>query len=72
MTCRNTEVELKAQTLECRIRVRAYDLWQQDGGMEGCADEYWRQAREMVERELDIERKRSPPIDEIGASPSSV
>lgn len=47
-------------TLEERIRQRAYELWQQDGSMEGCADEYWRQAREMVELEI-IEENSSRP-----------
>jgi hypothetical protein len=31
--------------------------------MEGCADEYWQQAREMVERELREEQAKQPPID---------
>lgn len=39
-------------TVEERIRTRAYLLWQEDGGMEGCADEYWRQARKLVEAEI--------------------
>jgi hypothetical protein len=48
-------------TLEERIRQRAYELWQQDGSMEGCADEYWRQAREMIEQEIIEEKSRLPP-----------
>ncbi|SAK87264.1 hypothetical protein AWB67_05960 [Caballeronia terrestris] len=48
-------------TLEERIRKRAYQLWQQDGSMEGCADEYWRQAREMVEQEVIEEKSRPQP-----------
>ncbi|WP_168788282.1 DUF2934 domain-containing protein [Paraburkholderia aromaticivorans] len=35
-----------------RIRERAHQLWQQDGSLEGCADEYWQIARALVEREL--------------------
>ncbi|MFM0756010.1 MULTISPECIES: DUF2934 domain-containing protein [Paraburkholderia] len=27
-------------TLEEKIRARAFELWQQDGSLEGCADEY--------------------------------
>lgn len=46
-------------TLEERIRERAYLLWQQDGALEGCADEYWRQAREMVEEEIREEHQRT-------------
>lgn len=35
-----------------RIRARAYELWQQDGGLEGCADEYWHMARALIEKEI--------------------
>jgi hypothetical protein len=38
-------------TLPERIRERAFLLWQLDGSLEGCADEYWRVARALVERE---------------------
>lgn len=41
-------------TLAERIRARAYALWQQDGSLEGCADEYWRQARALVEQEITV------------------
>ncbi|MFM0557378.1 DUF2934 domain-containing protein [Paraburkholderia sediminicola] len=41
-------------TKEEKIRVRAFDLWQQDGSLEGCADEYWRQARALVEKEMAV------------------
>ncbi|SAL89006.1 hypothetical protein AWB68_08966 [Caballeronia choica] len=47
--------------MEERIRKRAYELWQQDGSMEGCADEYWRQARQIVEREMLEEKPKLPP-----------
>jgi hypothetical protein len=39
-------------TVEERIRARAYELWQQDGSLEGCADEYWHMARALVEKEM--------------------
>jgi Protein of unknown function (DUF2934) len=42
-------------TLTQRIRTRANELWRQDGSLEGCADEYWRQARELVELEAALE-----------------
>nr|WP_087135479.1 hypothetical protein [Caballeronia arationis] len=32
--------------------------------MEGCADEYWQQAREMVERELHDEQAQVPSSSE--------
>ena len=39
-------------TKEEKIRVRAYELWQQDGSLEGCADEYWQLARAQIEKEM--------------------
>ncbi|WP_168788112.1 DUF2934 domain-containing protein [Paraburkholderia aromaticivorans] len=39
-------------TLEEKIRARAFELWQKDGGLEGCADEHWRMARALVEKEM--------------------
>ncbi len=45
-------MNLASLTIEERIRLRAYELWLQDGGLEGCADEYWRQARATVEDEV--------------------
>ena len=43
---------MEALTLEQRIRTRADELWKQDGSLEGCADEYRRQARQLVELEV--------------------
>ncbi|HEY2608784.1 DUF2934 domain-containing protein [Paraburkholderia sp. RL18-103-BIB-C] len=34
-----------------RIRECAFLLWQLDGSLEGCSDEYWRMARALMERE---------------------
>ncbi|MFP3556960.1 MULTISPECIES: DUF2934 domain-containing protein [Paraburkholderia] len=34
-----------------KIRVRAYELWEKDGSLEGCADEYWQQARAQIDEE---------------------
>jgi hypothetical protein len=36
---------------EAKIRVRAYELWEKDGSLEGCADEYWEQARTQIDEE---------------------
>ncbi len=44
------------QRIEERIRERAYELCLADGAMEGCSDECWRQAREIVETEIANER----------------
>ncbi|AUT76397.1 DUF2934 domain-containing protein [Paraburkholderia hospita] len=54
---------MNAMTVEERIRARAYELWQQDGALEGCADEYWHMARVLVEKETaipDAARKVDP------------
>ena len=50
---------MQADNLEERIRLKAYLLWQEDGSMEGCADEYWRKARAIVEAEIENERQRA-------------
>ncbi|CAB3797998.1 hypothetical protein LMG28614_04693 [Paraburkholderia ultramafica] len=39
-------------TLAESICERAHQLWQLDGSLEGCADEYWRLARVLVEEEF--------------------
>lgn len=36
---------------EKKLRVRAYELWEKDGSLEGCADEYWEQARAQIDEE---------------------
>lgn len=43
---------MTSMTIEEKIRARAYELWQLDGELEGCADEYWYLARTLVENEL--------------------
>lgn len=43
---------MNLESKEERIRKRAYALWEEDGSMEGCNDEYWRKAREIVEEEM--------------------
>ncbi|NMM01896.1 DUF2934 domain-containing protein [Paraburkholderia sp. RP-4-7] len=54
---------MQAETAEQRIRAKAYALWQEDGSMEGCADEYWRKARGLVEAEMAEEQRRRAAID---------
>jgi hypothetical protein len=58
----NREVPVNIRTVEERIRERAYALWEEDGRLEGCDDEYWRQAREMVEKEL-LESESGASVD---------
>lgn len=36
---------------EERIRKRAYQLWEEDGGPEGRAEEYWHRARQLIDQE---------------------
>jgi len=43
---------MNEMTVVDRIRARAYELWQQDGSLEGCADEYWHMARKLIEKEI--------------------
>ncbi|MDR7008949.1 DUF2934 domain-containing protein [Paraburkholderia strydomiana] len=50
------------KTVEERIRARAYELWQEDGSLEGCADEYWHIARALVEKEI-ASREPSPDVN---------
>ncbi len=41
------------ETLEQRVRERAYALWQSEGSPEGRADEFWDLARRQLEAESD-------------------
>lgn len=54
---------MDAETTQQRIRDKAYALWQADGSMEGCADEYWRKARNLVEAEIAEEQRRLGTTD---------
>lgn len=47
-------IAMSDMTMEEKIRARAYELWQQDGCLEGCADEYWHKARALVEKEMAV------------------
>jgi len=50
------EVSRSSELIDERIRQKACALWLEDGALEGCADEYWRQARELVKNEVNDER----------------
>lgn len=54
---------MQTATFEERIRAKAYELWQEDGSMEGCADEYWRKARSLVEAEFADEQRLQEGFD---------
>jgi hypothetical protein len=51
-----------------KIRQRAFDLWQLDGCLEGCADGYWRMARALVEGESASSALLDPTASDQGAS----
>lgn len=40
---------MEIEITDDQIREKAYLLWLADGAMEGCADEYWREARRAIE-----------------------
>ncbi|WP_288830400.1 DUF2934 domain-containing protein [uncultured Paraburkholderia sp.] len=42
-------------------------MWQQDGCLEGCADEYWHMARALIEKEI-ASQQRSPPEEDPDAT----
>ncbi len=44
----------KLDTFENRVRERAFALWQEAGGPENTADEYWHRAREVEMREYNL------------------
>lgn len=52
-------MESTAETLEDRVRVRAYHIWEVSGRPSGRDEEFWRQAYEMIVTEDD------PPIFRI-------
>jgi len=48
-------------SLEDRIRQRAYELWEQSGGVDGSEMDFWLQA----EHELAKEAAPEPPQDRL-------
>lgn len=59
-----------ADSLEERIRIRAYYLWQADGCPEGRAQEFWERARELTAIEDNPSAGLVPnPTTRTGASP---
>ena len=63
---------MPVETTEQRIRDKAYYLWQEDGSMEGCADEYWRKARSIVEAEIaeeNVDMAQSTALAQTQSTP---
>jgi hypothetical protein len=55
------------ESIEERIRARAYELWERDGSPEGRADDYWNKAQALVESESPATAMKSAagkPLDE--------
>lgn len=50
-----------------KIRQRAYELWQLDGCLEDCADEYWGMERALVEGESSTAARLTPAGPDEGA-----
>jgi hypothetical protein len=46
---------------EEKIRVRAYELWEKDGSLEGRADEYWEQAKAQINEEETTDENGTEP-----------
>ncbi|MFL9912602.1 DUF2934 domain-containing protein [Paraburkholderia fungorum] len=46
---------------EEKIRVRAYELWEKDGSLEGSADEYWEQAKAQINEEETADGNGTEP-----------
>jgi hypothetical protein len=70
------------QTLEARIRTRAYELWEKDASPEGKADEYWERALHQIDAEdgtvqgtpaedQSAKRRRADPIPDPSESAGS-
>jgi hypothetical protein len=43
----------RAQPDEHRIRLRAYEIWEDEGRPEGCADDHWMRAQREFEQGSD-------------------
>jgi hypothetical protein len=55
------------ESMEERIRARAYELWERDGSPQGRADDDWNKARALVESESPATAMKSAadkPLDE--------
>jgi hypothetical protein len=55
------------QSIEDRIRRRAYELWEQDASPADRADEYWDRAQKQIEAEGEP-GSSTPPIAEDQSS----
>jgi hypothetical protein len=54
---------MSTESMEDRIRRRAYELWEQDASPAGRADEYWDRAQKQIEAEGEIGAD-APPVPE--------
>lgn len=43
---------MENESMEEKIRARAYELWEKDGSPAGQADKYWEEARASLEGDL--------------------
>jgi membrane protein involved in colicin uptake len=52
---------MENKSLEERLRLQAYHLWEADGRPHGRSDEYWQRARELLERETSADSASGAP-----------
>lgn len=52
---------MENKSLEERLRLQAYHLWEADGRPHGRSEEYWQRARELLERETSAGSSSNAP-----------
>lgn len=69
--------EISHLAKEERIRAIAYAIWEEDGRPDGCADDHWLRACDLVEAEAleaspDWLKRAEPPVEpEAAAQPEA-
>jgi len=60
---------MENESMEEKIRARAYELWEKDGSPAGQADKYWEEARASLEG--DLSAAATSPSVATGSSASA-
>jgi len=58
---------MENESMEEKIRARAYELWEKDGSPAGQADRYWEEARASLEADL-LAAATSPRVAAAGST----
>jgi Protein of unknown function (DUF2934) len=61
MNTLQTISEIPVMDIEDRIRAAAHQLWEDEGRPEGCADDHWRRACEMIAAQDQADVKHNEP-----------